>query len=121
MAVLTVVDVTEAGVTDGAASAAGGGDSFANPDDERTILCVINGGGSPITVTITPQTTAAPGVPGYGDLTKGNGGGSVTNGTRKFFGPFPARTYNDANGRVLVTYSGVTSVTVAVLRIPKRG
>lgn len=119
MAVLTVTEITEAGVADGAAAAAGGGDSFANPDDERTVLKVINGGGGSITVTITPAVVAAT-LPGFGAVTKANGGGSVGAGATRYFGPFP-KAYNDANGRVNVTYSGVTSVTVAALRAPRRG
>jgi len=121
MAVLTVTTITEAGIADGAVAAAGGGDSFANPEDERTILKVINGGGGAITVTITPANASATGVPGFGDLTKANAGGSVGAGATRYFGPFPGRTFNDTNGRVAVTYSGVTTVTVAALRVPKRG
>lgn len=119
MAVLSVTDITESGALDGAAAAAGGGDSFANDDQERTFLLVINGGGSPITVTITPAVASGT-LPGFGTVSKAAGGGSVSNGTRRYFGPFPA-AYNDANGRVAVTYSGVTSVTVAALRCPRRG
>lgn len=115
-AVLTVTDVTEAGVAMTLASAAGGGDSFANDSSGRTFLVVTNGSGGSITVTITPAT-ASVFVPGHGTLTKAAGGAAVAAGVTKIFGPFPT-TYNDSSGRVAVTYSGVTSLTVGVFRVP---
>lgn len=115
-AVLSVTDITEAGVTMTLASAAGGGDSFANDSSGRVILVVTNGSGGSITVTCTPAT-ASIAVPGYGTLTKATGCGAVGAGATKIFGPFPT-TYNDSNGRVAVTYSGVTSLTVGAFRVP---
>lgn len=117
MATLTVATIAEAGVALSAVAAAGGGDQFINAGDARTFLYVNNGGGSSITVTITAQVASAS-VPGKGLMTKANGGGSVTNGTAKLFGPFPAEMFNDASGYVQVTYSGVTSVTVQAFRLP---
>lgn len=118
MATLTPAVITEAGVAISLSAAAGGGDQFANPSDARTYLHVNNGGGGSITVTITAQVASAQ-VPGKGLMTKANGGGSVANGAAKVFGPFPAEMFNDANGNVQVTYSGVTSVTVGAFRLPQ--
>lgn len=40
---------------------------------------------------------------------------SVAAGVEKIIGPFPPGTYNDTSGYVNMTYSGVNSLTVAVL------
>lgn len=117
MADLAVTTVTEAGVLDSLSAAAGGGDAIPGNNGD-IILAVNNGGGGSITVTITAQQTGAQ-APGMGQLTKANGGGSVTNGTRRLFGPFPPLAFNDTNGKVQITYSGVTSVTVGAYRVPR--
>jgi hypothetical protein len=114
---LTVQSITEAGLAPSTSSAAGGGDTFTNDSSERTFLQVTNGSGSSITVTITP-TNASRSVPGFGTMTKANGGGTVANGATKLFGPFPSASYNNASDKVSVSYSGVTSVTVAALKLP---
>ena len=119
MAILSVQTIDEDGQQLATVAAAGGGDSFDNPSDQSTFLYVNNAGGSSITVTITAQATSRD-VPGLGPMTKPNAGGAVTNGTIKLFGPFPAEAFNNASGQVAVSYSGVTSVTVAVLRLQRR-
>lgn len=118
MATLSVTDVVEAGVTLTLAAAAGGGDVFANDNDNRTFLAVANASGSSITVTVTAQD-ASENVPGFGTVTKANGGGSVANGATKLFGPFPAAAFNNSSGQVAVTYSSATSVTVAAFKVAK--
>ena len=54
MALLTRQKITEAGLTPAYAAAGAGGDTIDNADG-KTYLHVKNGGGSPMTVTITPQ------------------------------------------------------------------
>ena len=113
MATLTVNVVTVSGFRDDNAlvAAAGGGDAFAPGPD---VFCRINnGGGSAITVTfVTPLTV--------GGLGLADAGGSVTNAQSRLFGPFPAELYADpTTGLVVVTYSGVTSVTIGVFRIQR--
>lgn len=111
MATLTVQTIDRAG--DGLApvyaAAAAGGDDF--PNTGQQFLHVKNGGGAPITVTaVTPQQVAGLGV---ADETY-----SIPNDALgKFIGPFPTQTFNNAQQRVALTYSAVTSVTVAVLRV----
>jgi len=110
MAVLTIQEITRAGVGPTFAAAAGGGDSF--PNDGRTMCEVKNAGGGAITLTVVTQITVdgkavaddAISVP-------------ATTGDR-MVGPFPPEIYNDVNGRVNLTYSGVTSVTVGAFRLP---
>lgn len=89
-------------------AATAGGDSFDN--DGRTMFIVKNGGGSPITVTFDSLVPS-----NYG--TDVNVVGTVAAGQTWFFGPFDPARFNDANGRVGVAYSAVTSVTVDVCRI----
>jgi len=95
------------------AAASGGGDTLKGGDN--TILIVRNAGGSPITVTIprypatdsdgvaTPAFTVS--VP-------------ATTGER-WIGPLNVSRYrNPATDNVEVSYSGVTSVTVAAVQVP---
>ena len=109
MAVLSVLEVSRAGVSGALTAAAGGGDSFAN--DGRTYLDVNNGSGGSITVTFVTQQT-------IDGLAVADLAVAVGAGARSKVGPFPPSIYNDANGRVQVTYSGVTSLTVNPFRVP---
>jgi hypothetical protein len=93
-------------------AAEAGGDSF--PNNGQTFFRIKNGGGSPITATITRQKASDTGVlehivatiPASGDLS---------------FGSFPPGEFNDVNGRVIVTYSAVTTVTVMPYRLSENG
>lgn len=109
MAVLTVNEISRAGVSGALTAAAGGGDSFAN--DGRTYLDINNGSGGSITVTFVTQQT-------IDGLAVADLAVAVGAGVRTKVGPFPPSIYNDANGRVQVTYSGVTSLTVNPFRVP---
>ena len=109
MAVLSVLEVSRAGVSGALTAAAGGGDSFAN--DGRTYLDINNGSGGSITVTFVTQQTVD-------GLAVADLAVAVGAGVRTKVGPFPPGIYNDANGRVQVTYSGVTSLTVNPFRVP---
>lgn len=120
MAVLTVQNTVLAGAVITPVAAAGGGDSFTNTSDETTELMVVNGGGGSINVTIVAQA-ATVNVPGYGAVPLASEVIAVAAGATKRIGPFPASKFNDANGRVNVTYSGVTSVTVAAVRLARAG
>ncbi len=110
MATLTVQDVTLDGAELTAAAAAGGGDEFENTD-ERTIFRAINGSGAPITVTIDAPSTCNHGF--NHDIA-----GAVPAGETWDFGPFDKERFNDSSSLVQVTYSGVTSLTVAAIRVP---
>lgn len=109
MATLTVQNISRAGLNLSTQAAAGGGDEF--PNDGRTFLYVNNGGGSPITATIVTQQTVDGKAVADDAIT-------VTNAQGRYIGPFPPSIYNDVNDRTQVTYSGVTSVTVAAVRLP---
>ena len=109
MALLTVTDITRAGVAPTLTAAAGGGDSFVN--DGRVYLHINNGGGGSITLTVVTQKTVDGKAVADDAIT-------VPNGAARIVGPFPPSIYNDANQQVQLTYSGVTSVTVNPFRLP---
>lgn len=117
MAVLTLNIITSLGVTATYAAATATGDSFPSTSDERVFLHVKNGAASPITVTI-PAQTASEKVAGVGPITVPSKGGTVPASGDALFGPFP-RDYIGANGQVQVSYSAVTSVTVAAYSLQK--
>lgn len=108
MAILAVQPITTTGLTPSFASAAGGGDSFQSGGGEH--VEVVNGGGGSINVTIAAQQACNTfGVSNAAhDIVV-----AVGAGVRKKI-KVPPYGYVDANGRVQLTYSGVTSVTVGV-------
>lgn len=110
MAELTVQAVVIDGGTKAALVAATAtGDTFDN--DGKTIIEVNNGGGSPITVTITGQVSLQHKVAATKTV-------SVTNATTFIIGPFPEIFFNtDGSNEVELTYSAVTSVTIAAYSI----
>jgi hypothetical protein len=114
MAELTIQQITEAGGSVTYSAAAGGGDTADNGGS--TFLHIKNGGGSEITATITAQTTSVESSI-YGDLTKANASIAIAGSGEAFIGPFKPSAFNDGDGEIAITYSGVTSVTIAALYI----
>lgn len=115
MAVLTRADVTKAGRADLDAllvAAASGGDQVAN--DDNTLIIVKNGGGSSVTVTVTAQKSEVT-VPGFGTFTVSDISLVVAAGDIGLI-TAPKAAYNNADGKVAIGYSGVTSVTVGAVR-----
>lgn len=112
MALLTVQTADRGGLnlTDSDVAASAGGDSFAN--DGNTALYVLNGSGGDITVTLVFGTGAA--VDGQSPT---NRTVVVEAGKAEIIGPFPTQYYNDGNGRMNVTYSGVTTLTVLPFKL----
>lgn len=105
MATLTVASLGQysVGIGDiGLTAANAGGDSFAN--DGASLFTAANGSGGNITVTVTGVAGSASynyAIP----ITR-----SVLAGKTGILGPFPVRIFS---GTCAVTYSGVTSLTVA--------
>ena len=112
MAELTIQQITEAGGSVTYTAANSGGDTADNGGG--TFLHIKNGGGSEITVTITAQTTSVDSSI-YGDLTKANASIAIAASGEAFIGPFKQSAFNNANGEIAITYSAVTSVTIAAL------
>lgn len=109
MAQLAVQSASATGLTPAFAAAAAGGDSFAN--DGRTVLHAKNGGAGAITVTVNSQQACDQGFDH--DLAV-----AIPAGQERMIGPFPQSRFNDSSGLVQVTYSDVTSLTVAALKVP---
>lgn len=114
MATLTPKAPTLAGTTLAPSSAAAGGDTFANPRG-TAMLYVKNGGGSSINVTLTAQQTKRPAEGPWPEATVPDVVVAVAAGVEKIIGPIPS-AYNTDTGNVAVSYSAVTSVTVAVIQ-----
>lgn len=114
MAILTVIQPTLAGVSDALVSAAGGGDSF--PNDGYTVFRVNNASGGALTVRFDAPGALAPDQAASFDADVQV---SVPAGASRIIGPFTDKArFNDANGRVNVTYpGGVTSLTVGAIRV----
>lgn len=116
MAVLTVTDITVAGVAN-TLTAVSASDTFVDDGTGRTFLDVANASGSSINVTI-PDVKTSVVVPGYGTLVPGDIVVAVANGARKLIGPFPD-AYRDASGIVTAQFSGTSSVTANPFRVAK--
>lgn len=110
MAQLTVQKSVPAGLNPTYDAAAAGGDTFLN--DGMTVLHVKNGGGSSINVTINSVTACDQGFDH--DIVV-----AVPNGGERLIGPLPTGRFNDTGGLASVSYSAVTSVTVAAIQAPK--
>lgn len=105
---LTVQEITRSGLDPAYTAANGDGHTISN-DGSRTFVHVQNGGGSPITVTLTTTITV-----GDDDLAVADPTVSVPAGEDRMIGPFPQSEYSSS---LTVTFSDVTSVTVAALKI----
>lgn len=109
MAILTVQTVSLAGSVITLGAAAAGGDSF--PNSGNVYFRVNNGSGASINVTFD-----APNADNFGVINDAHDVVvAVAAGAQKTIGPFPPERFNDANGRVQVTYSSATTVTVAAV------
>lgn len=119
MATLTLQQLLESGdIGASYVAASAGGDLM--PNDGHTLLHVKNGGAGSITVTVTAQVASRDVGPGYGSYARADVVATVGAGAERFIGPLPRLAFNNASGQAAVSYSGVTSVTVAAIRIPVR-
>lgn len=110
MAVNTVI-VQNAALTGLATSfeaANAGGNKFLNTG--RELLIVKNGGGGNVVVTIAATVQCNQGI-------LHNQAVTVLAGATEIIGTFPGARFNDATGYVTVTYDGVGSVTIAVIKV----
>jgi hypothetical protein len=108
MATLAIQNLASAGVAPAYVAAAGGGDAMAT--GHANFLHVKNGGGSPINVTIASPRTCDQG--STHPLVV-----SVTNGQERMIGPITTRYADPTTGLAVITYSGVTSVTVGAFGV----
>jgi hypothetical protein len=118
MATLTRQVLGEDGLTASYVAAGVSGDEVANLDG-ATFLHIKNGGGAPITVTVAEQISGnTVQDTSLGKLTKANATKTIANAAEAFFGPFKKAGFNDIDGNIQITYTAVTSVTIAALKLP---
>src|SRR5262245_62125950 len=84
-------------------------DSFNN--DGMTLLIIENGGVAPTVLTLDDPNTPVP----VGSSAVNDAAITITNGTTRVCGPFKRSRFNDANGKVQMDWSVLTSVTWAAV------
>ena len=110
MATLTVQESSIDGITPTFNACDVAGDEFVNDGD--IWIHIDNSDASPHTATIdTPQTVDG--------LALSNPAVVVAAGTQAVAGPFSTTRFNDAAGKVQITYDAVTSLTIAVIRLAR--
>ncbi len=108
MAVLVSQQVTRTGIAPAYTAAAAGGDKFAPTKD--TVLHVKNASAGALTATIVTPKEAFLGA-AIADISV-----SIPATGERLIGPFPASDFRSTtDGLADITYSGVTSLTVAVI------
>ncbi len=113
MAVLAVQQISRAGLDAALAAAAAGGDAF--PNTGRVFLRVANAHISAArTVTIASQLPAGAIPQG---AAKTDIAVAVLATEERWIGPFDPAAFNDANGRVVVTYDDEADLTVGAFAL----
>jgi hypothetical protein len=77
---------------------------------------VRNESASSVTATVVPVITTVID-PGLGELVKENAVLTLAAGEAGFLGPFETKAFNSPEGQITLTFTSVTSVTVAALYI----
>ena len=119
MAELTVEDIVEAGLNATYNAADVAGDAALNNNGD-VMLHVKNADASSTTVTIAAQK-ASTSKDGFGTVSKANAVVAVPASGDRFIGPFPREAFNDAANKLVISYSSVTALTIAVLKVPAAG
>lgn len=110
MALLTPQVVVLTGITPALVAAEAGGDEFVNSG--RDFIHIKNTNAAAMDVTVDSQVDCNQGEDHDAMVTV-----PATNG-EKFIGPFPKDRFNDTAGKVQITYSAVTDVTIGIVRLP---
>ena len=112
MATLTRQAKSRAGTTVTFAACAGGGDVVENVDG-KTELWILNGSGGALTVTVAAVVTTVNTPSGNFEMT--SKAKSVGAGATVQMGTFEPGLFNNSSGQLAITYSGVTSLTIAAV------
>lgn len=108
MALLASQAATSTGTAPSYQAAAAGGDTLQPGDD---VMLHVKTGATGTTVTVASPTPCSQGATHNLSIT-------VPANAERMIGPFPAQRFaNNATGLVNVTYSSVTTVTVAAVRV----
>ena len=105
---ITVQEIDSDGLTVSYTSADAGGDTATNTG--RDFIHILNGDASPMTVTIDSQLDCDQGV-------DHNFAVVVAATSEQMIGPFPKPRFNNASDKITITYSSVTSLTLAMLKL----
>ena len=108
MATLTAQSIVRTGLAASYASCDAGGDEFVN--NQLEWIRVKNDDASAKTVTVVTQQTVD-------GLAIADQEIVVAAGTVVDIGPFSSGVYNDSGGKVQLTYSAVTSLSIALLKL----
>ena len=87
----------------------GGGDAVLNSG--HTFLHVVNGHSGAWVVTVNSIQACSQGFDHDVEV-------SVPAGEERMIGPFDRGRFNDANGKLAITYDGVTALTIAAIEVP---
>jgi hypothetical protein len=109
MSDLSVQKIVLAGLTPNYAAAEAGGDAFLNSG--RVLVHVKNGHTAEQTMTVNSQALCNQGFDH--DVAV-----AIPPSGEKMIGPFPKERFNDVDGKVQISYSGVTNLTIAALELP---
>jgi len=118
MATLTAQKITDTGKIGVSVSATAGGDEFLNTGLEFVHL-QNNHASNSYVVTVTAQVTNIHHQQ-FGTVVKENIVKTITAGADVFIGPFKQAAFNDANHKVQLTYSAVTSLKVAAFYLDQQ-
>lgn len=108
MATLSVQKIILTGIKPTYVTASAGGDDFENSG--RVFLHVKNEHTGPQTITINSLRICDLGYDHDAVVT-------IPAGEERLIGPFPRFRFNDPNGKVQVSYSGVTALTIAAIEL----
>lgn len=106
MATLTAQTIIRSGLKPTYGSTASNGDKFENTGNE--FVHIKNTDTSSHTVTVATSATVD-------GLAVADRAVAIPASEERMIGPFPTSVYNDSDGFVQLTYSSVTSMTIAVL------
>lgn len=115
MAIISVQSITEQGIpAPTRTSASSEGDKWENSGNE--FVEIQNNGEGSVVVTFTSLVTSFDSSI-YGPATKSSRTITVARGLTSLIGPFVASAFNDESGYCSISYTSVTSLTVAIFTI----
>ena len=118
MATLTAQKIKDLGTVATMTAATNGGDEFLNTGLEFLFFQNAHASAS-YDVVVAAQVTNIHHQQ-FGTVTKENIVKSVSAGDEVFIGPFKQAAFNDSNNKVQISYSGTTSLSVAVLYLDQQ-
>jgi hypothetical protein len=114
---VAIQTVVEAGVTPTSAAAdTVNGNSVANSNGDVFLLMENAHVSSSETFTVAVQKSTA-NIAQYGDIAMTAQAYAVAASSKILAGPFPAETFNDANGNILISYTGSGTPKISAFKL----